>query len=129
MPSQGHASGTHLLLDLYGAKHLSDLNFIREQLNNVAVICGATLLDIQLHKFGEGQGITGVALLAESHISIHTWPEHSYAAIDIFMCGECDPALAVEPLRAAFGAREMNTTSHSRSHAFLTTTEMSDCCE
>ncbi|HET9511955.1 MAG TPA: adenosylmethionine decarboxylase [Sphingomonas sp.] len=48
---------------------------------------GATLLDLRLHGFGEGQGVTGIALLAESHISIHTWPEHDYAAADIFLCG------------------------------------------
>jgi S-adenosylmethionine decarboxylase len=59
---------------------------------------GATLLNIFLHEFPSSGGITGVALLAESHMSIHTWPEKGYAAVDIFMCGRADPKLALKVL-------------------------------
>ena len=57
----------------------------------------ATLLDLKVHGFGDGQGVTGIALLAESHISIHSWPERGYAAVDMFLCGrrhDLDAALA-----------------------------------
>jgi len=60
------------------------------------------LLHIHLHKFSEGGGVTGVALLAESHISIHSWPEHGYAAFDVFMCGASHPERAVEVLKSTF---------------------------
>ncbi len=80
--------GRHLIADLYGCIGLDDIDLIEAALTDAAVAAGATLLEVRLHDFGEGQGVTGVALLAESHISIHTWPEHGYAAIDIFLCAE-----------------------------------------
>ena len=61
-----------------------------------------TLLHIYLHHFGEEQGVSGVAVLAESHISVHTWPERNFAAFDIFMCGSCDPEAALPVLRKYF---------------------------
>ncbi|WP_210162917.1 adenosylmethionine decarboxylase [Pleomorphomonas oryzae] len=96
------AVGLHLLVDFYDARHLDDLSIIEDALRRAARSCGATLLDVRLHSFGEGSGVTGVALLAESHISIHTWPEAAYAAIDIFMCGKLDPRRALPTLRTAF---------------------------
>lgn len=93
-------AGKHWLVEFYGAHALGDTRAIRRALRNAAAESGATLLRIQLHHFGEGSGVTGVALLAESHISIHTWPERAYAAIDIFMCGrKCSPQKALESLR------------------------------
>jgi len=79
--------GRHLLADLHGCSGLDDADLIERMLADAAQAAGATLLDIRLHRFGPGQGVTGVALLAESHISIHSWPEHGYAALDFFMCG------------------------------------------
>ncbi|HEY8189157.1 MAG TPA: adenosylmethionine decarboxylase, partial [Micavibrio sp.] len=73
-----------------------------EALRKSAEACGATVLDITLHSFGEGAGITGVAVLSESHISIHTWPEIGFAALDVFMCGTCDPRKAVPVLQEFF---------------------------
>ncbi len=93
-------SGKHWIVEFYGARALGDVKVIRRSLKNAAALSGATLLKIQLHHFGAGGGVTGVALLAESHISIHTWPERAYAAIDIFMCGDkCSPRAALESLR------------------------------
>jgi S-adenosylmethionine decarboxylase len=80
-------AGTHLLLDFWGAKELADQKGIDEALREAAQACGATLIETKLHQFGDRGGVTGVALLAESHISIHTWPESGYAALDIFVCG------------------------------------------
>jgi S-adenosylmethionine decarboxylase len=71
---------------------------VETALRGAASAAGATLLEVRLHSFGAGQGVTGVAMLAESHISIHTWPEHGYAAVDIFLCAprhELDAGLAV----------------------------------
>lgn len=79
--------GRHLLTDLFGCTHLDDLSLIEETMREATAAAGATLIGIHLHHFGDGQGVTGVALLAESHMSIHTWPEYGYAALDIFLCG------------------------------------------
>lgn len=91
--------GVHLLADLHGCSGpLADAQAIEAALRGAAEAAGATLLDVNVHPFGEGQGVTGVALLAESHISIHSWPEHGYAALDFFLCGrkhDIDAALAV----------------------------------
>ncbi|MFT4938814.1 MAG: S-adenosylmethionine decarboxylase [Paraglaciecola sp.] len=93
-----YTPGTHLLLDLYQATHLSDKRVIEQALLEAADACNAKVLQKNFHSFGEEQGITGMLLLAESHISIHTWPESHFAAVDIFMCGNCDPALAIAPI-------------------------------
>lgn len=90
--------GRHLIADLHGCTGLDDAARIEAALSDAARVAGATVLGIHLHRFGPGAGVTGVALLAESHISIHSWPEHGYAAIDIFMCGrvhDLESALAV----------------------------------
>lgn len=79
--------GQHWLVEFYDTPRLDDELHIREAMTAAVKASGATLLKVELHHFGEGKGITGVALLAESHMSIHTWPEHGYAALDIFMCG------------------------------------------
>lgn len=88
----------HLIADIEGAEGLGDIALIEATLREAAEVARVTLIDLRLHHFGEGHGVTGVALLAESHISIHTWPEVGLAAVDIFTCGEhSDPhaALAV----------------------------------
>lgn len=106
--------GVHVLLDLWQAKHLCDSIFIENALRQAAEACGATVLDVRLHQFGTSGGITGVALLAESHISIHTWPETGFAAIDIFMCGVCDARNAVEPLQSLFAPARVESTTVAR---------------
>lgn len=91
--------GRHLLADLIGcATPLDDVAAIDAALRAAVVAARATLIDVSLHHFGPGQGVTGVAILAESHISIHSWPEHDYAALDFFLCGvrnDADAALRV----------------------------------
>ncbi|UZK65415.1 adenosylmethionine decarboxylase [Sphingomonas sp. M1-B02] len=79
--------GHHLIADLTGGKRLDDTAHIERCLVDAATAAGATLLQVRLHSFGSGMGVTGVAMLAESHISIHTWPEYGTACIDIFLCG------------------------------------------
>ena len=80
-------SGTHLLADLFECDHLDDEARIEVALRAAVTAADATLLDLKVHGFGAGQGVTGIALLAESHISIHSWPERGYAAVDMFLCG------------------------------------------
>ena len=94
-------AGAHLLIDLWGAKRLDDIAFIRETFEAAIGAAGATLLHIHLHHFTPNDGVSGVAVLAESHISIHTWPENGYAALDVFMCGRADPRKAVPVLERA----------------------------
>ena len=95
-------AGTHLIVDLWDAERLDDLDHVEATLRDCVDAAGATLLHIHLHHFTPNQGVSGVAVLAESHISIHTWPERGYAALDVFMCGDTLPHAAVEVLRAAF---------------------------
>lgn len=95
-------AGTHLLIDLWGAANLTSETAIEAALRGAAAASGATILAVHLQRFAENGGISGVLVLAESHMSIHTWPERGFAAIDIFMCGGCDPHAAVPVLERAF---------------------------
>jgi S-adenosylmethionine decarboxylase proenzyme, Bacillus form len=92
-------AGTHLLIELWKARHLTDVDRIEQALRESVAACHATLLHVHLHHFASSGGVSGVAVLAESHMSIHTWPERDYAAIDLFMCGHCDPYKAVPVLK------------------------------
>jgi S-adenosylmethionine decarboxylase len=98
----------HLLLELYKCDYekLNDESFLRCTLNRSAKLAKATVLNLISNKF-EPQGVTAIALLAESHISIHTWPESNYSAVDIFTCGQnMLPELASQYLIAALKAEE-----------------------
>ena len=107
-------AGTHLILDLIGAERLDDLDHVEAALKQAVEASDATLLHIHLHHFTPNGGISGVAVLAESHISIHSWPENGYAALDIFMCGDAKPHQAVEVLRRAFKPERTVLTEHLR---------------
>jgi S-adenosylmethionine decarboxylase len=89
--------GRHLLADLHGiaSELLTQPQVIEQILLRAAQAAGATPIFSKFHQFGDGQGVTGVLLLRESHISIHTWPEHRFAAVDAFMCGDAQPELAI----------------------------------
>ena len=107
-------AGSHVLADMWGARHLDDEDTIRRALHEAIAVCGATLLHFHLHRFSENGGISGVAVLAESHISVHTWPERGFAAFDIFMCGDCEPEKAVPVLKAYFQPRHLQMGHHRR---------------
>lgn len=109
-----YTPGKHLLLDLYQAIHLSDMSVIEKALLEAADACDAKVLQKNFHSFGEEQGITGMLLLAESHISIHTWPESHFAAIDIFMCGNCDPELAIAPIKKYLHPKSVDVREFDR---------------
>ena len=107
-------AGTHLIIDLWGATNLTDPDHIDAVLREAAEISGATILHGHFHHFSPNGGVSGVLVLAESHISIHTWPERDYAALDIFMCGECDPYKAIPVLRKGFGPERVQLAEHKR---------------
>ena len=98
----------HLLLELYrcDCEKLNDESFLRCTLNKAAKLAKATVLNLISNKF-EPQGVTAIGLLAESHISIHTWPESNYSAVDIFTCGQnMMPELASQYLIQSLMAEE-----------------------
>ena len=98
----------HFLLELYGCDYekLNDESFLRCTLNRAAKLAKATVLNLISNKF-KPQGVTAIALLAESHISIHTWPESNYSAVDIFTCGQnMLPELSSQYLIEALKAEE-----------------------
>jgi len=104
------ALGKHLLLELKGCDKevLNDVGFLREALLAAAVEAGATILGESFHQF-KPQGVSGVVMIAESHLVIHTWPEYGYAAADIFTCGN-----SVRPEKAAeIIVRKLGSKDHS----------------
>jgi S-adenosylmethionine decarboxylase len=107
-------AGTHLIIDVYGGSRLDELEHVERALRDAVDNAGATLLHIHLHHFTPNGGISGVAVLAESHISIHTWPECGYAALDVFMCGETNPHATIEILRTAFSPDRIAVEEHMR---------------
>jgi len=107
-------AGTHLLIDLWGATNLCDPDHIDRALREAAEAAGATILHSHFHHFSPNGGVSGVLVLAESHISIHTWPERDFAAIDIFMCGACNPYNGLTALKAAFKPASINLGEQRR---------------
>jgi S-adenosylmethionine decarboxylase len=99
-------AGTHLIIEVVDGHGLDDEARIQRAFRDCVEVCGATLLHIHTHKFSP-QGVSGVAVLAESHISVHTWPEIGYGAFDVFMCGDARPWLAVDVLKAAFATQDV----------------------
>ena len=100
-------AGVHLIIDCIGAKNLDCLKKVELCLRDAIKASGATLLHIHLHHFTPNGGISGVAVLAESHISIHSWPENGYAALDVFMCGSAEPHKTLDVIKAAFEPDEL----------------------
>src|ERR1700683_4768529 len=107
-------AGSHLIIDLWEAEGLDDRDRIETALIDAVQAAGATLLHIHLHTFEEGGGISGVAVLAESHISVHTWPEKGYAAFDVFMCGDPQPRKALDVFKRAFNPGRVVVGEHKR---------------
>ena len=96
------ANGVHWLIDFFGvdASRLADGSALETLLADAARAAGARIVFRHFHRFGNdnGAGVTGVVLLAESHITIHTWPERGYAALDLFLCGATQPQAALTAL-------------------------------
>ena len=90
----GHPSGRHLLADLFGvnSNKLTNKENLLDLFTTALKLAGCTILSNTSHKFpGESAGVTGLILLSESHASFHTYPEHEFLAMDVFVCGQVDP--------------------------------------
>jgi len=120
--SQDIRLGQHIIADFYDAEELFDMSAVGEILTAAAQAADATVLEMRMHDFGPNHGFTGFALLAESHISVHTWPEHGYAAIDIFMCGSVTPDKSLDILRDYFRPKHEHIQHVSRGNG------LSDIC-
>ena len=112
-------AGNHVIIEVVNGHGLDDENRIQAAFRKIIEVCGATLLHIHTHKFSP-QGVSGVAVLSESHISVHTWPEIGYGAFDVFMCGDAKPWLAVDVLKEAFGTQDVRTKSLRRGEGLIT---------
>ena len=110
-------AGLHLLVELWGARGLDDRMAVERILRDAVAAAEATVLHSHFHRFESGGGISGVLVLAESHIGIHTWPERDFAAIDIFMCGSCDPYDCLPILRRDFRPRTFEVEEKRRGRA------------
>ena len=106
-------AGTHLIIDLWDASGLNDPSLIEETLRECVHVSGATLLHFHIHQF-EPNGLSGVAVLAESHISFHSWPDTGYMALDIFMCGETEPHKCIPILKKAFSPKTVQINEIKR---------------
>lgn len=98
-------AGVHMIIDFHGARRLDEPVLIEHTSRRCVEAAGATLLHLHQHRFGPGGGIGGVAVLAEGHISTHSWPQQNYAAFDIFMSGKARPERCIEVLLEAFSPR------------------------
>lgn len=101
-------AGTHLILDLWGATRLDEIEYMKAVLHDCVEASFATLLHLHCHQFSDSGGLSAVAVLAESHISVHTWPERDFAAFDVFMCGVvAQPLNVIDVLNTSFQPNEL----------------------
>lgn len=107
-------AGHHLIADFWQCERLDDIALMESAMRAAVDAAGATLLHIHLHHFSPNGGVSGVAVLAESHISVHTWPEYGFAAFDVFMCGDAKPELAIEHLAEVFQPQGMDLKTLER---------------
>ncbi len=107
--------GMHIVAELYlnNPDVLNNEEKIRNALVDSAVHGNMTVIDVSSHKFSP-HGVTALVLLSESHISIHTWPEHGYAAIDVFACGKGDPEKSLEKLKELLSVKELKVLKIER---------------
>ena len=108
--------GRHVLAEINGCQHdiLNDLKLIEKTMVDAAIFAGAEVREVAFHEFSP-VGISGVVIISESHLTIHTWPELGYAAVDVFTCGpDVDPWVACRYLSEKFKARSMTATEVKR---------------
>tara|TARA_B100000029_G_C17473887_1_gene922955 strand:- start:801 stop:1190 length:390 start_codon:yes stop_codon:yes gene_type:complete len=102
-------AGKHLIIDMWEAQDLDNIEKLEKLIRKAISISKATLLHIHLHQFSSSGGISGVAVLAESHLSVHTWPEKGFVAFDVFMCGKTSPEKTIEVLANGLKAKSVKT--------------------
>ena len=110
------ALGRHILAELFECQPdiLNDVQRIENYMKRAAIECGATIVSSTFHTFNP-HGVSGVVVIAESHLTIHTWPEYRYAAVDVFTCGETiNPEVAIRALKEYLRAASIKTVQISR---------------
>lgn len=107
-------AGTHLIVDLFGAKRLDDLKHIKETLKRCVDAAGASLLHIHVHRFTHNGGVSGVAVLSQGHVSLHSWPDEGYVALDVFMGRDSNPETAIDVVKQAFKPSRTVLKEHLR---------------
>jgi S-adenosylmethionine decarboxylase len=107
-------AGTHLIIDLFGARRLDDLKHIKDTLRRCVEAAGANLLHVHLHRHADKGGVSGAAVLAEGHMSVHSWPQAGYVALDVFMGSDANPQAAVEVVKKAFKPAKLVVKEHLR---------------
>ena len=102
--------GRHVIAELWGCdiEKLNNMKFIEETFVEAALKSGAEVREVAFHKFAP-QGVSGVVIISESHLTIHSFPEHGYASIDVYTCGDLDPNIAAEYIADALGADTRET--------------------
>lgn len=110
------ALGRHILCESYGCdpEVLNDRKVVEQIMVDAALKTGAEVREVAFHKFSP-QGVSGVVIISESHLTIHTWPELGYASIDVYTCGDhVDPWAAVNHMNEAFGATSVEAKEYAR---------------
>jgi S-adenosylmethionine decarboxylase len=120
------AVGRHLILEMWGCTNLNSVETAERALREMVVALDVTLLDLKVYPFSP-VGITGVAIVSESHLVIHTWPEYGYAAVDVFTCGAPrDPERAVAVLRRHYAPEHVTVMEINRGQLDLPPERASD---
>lgn len=107
-------AGNHLIFDFWGSDEILNQKLIIDTCRFAVEEAGATVLHTHFHEFGEGYGITGVLVLSESHLSLHTWPEINLMTFDIYMCGRAEPKLALTILRSKLKPKKVTLMNVKR---------------
>lgn len=108
--------GNHIIAEFLGCENMEDYEHLEIALCDAAYAANATVIKVMTHKFSP-MGMTGIVLLAESHISIHTWPEFGYVAVDIYTCGEhVDVYAAIESLKGFFKPKKVRQIKIERGY-------------
>ncbi|MCC7104537.1 MAG: adenosylmethionine decarboxylase [Chloroflexi bacterium] len=106
--------GRHMILELWGCQNLNSTEVVERAMRDVIDACDLTLLDLRVYPFTP-IGVTGVAVVSESHVMIHTWPEYGYAAVDVFTCGEqANPVAGLASLKRHFLPERVQVMEISR---------------
>jgi S-adenosylmethionine decarboxylase len=107
--------GRHVISELWGCEFdkLNDIDFIEKTFVDAALKSGAEIREVAFHKFAP-QGVSGVVIISESHLTIHSFPEHGYASIDVYTCGDLDPTIAADYIAEALGAQTRETIEFPR---------------
>ena len=107
-------AGKHILIDIWGAEKLDNEQLLANTLRAAVDAAESTLLHLHIHQFTSTGGLSGTAILAESHINAHTWPERHFAAFDVFMCGKAQPDKVEAVIKQAYRHKKLTVESHYR---------------